>query len=273
MTTAIGMLNIMPEAHRYEPFLLDSFCGPERHTEPVWIRLGSHGYGSTPPAELARYRTWEELEPDHLDGVVLTGAPVEHLPFQDVRYWPELTAILDEAERRHIPVFGICWGGMVTADRLGIEPEVYEHKLFGVFDAHSPGPAHDVSGNGDGRFHCPHSRFAGLNPRSVAEAVDDGRARLLGTGTDCGPFIVESKDRFWTGHLGHMEYPPERLLFEWKRDQKAGRTDVPAPAGIDPDRPVLLWQTHRRAIVDRWLETISIYSRSEGTVEVNECRS
>lgn len=273
MTRTIGMLNIMPEAHKYEPYLLESFCNPERDTEPVWIRLSSHGYGSTPATELARYRCWDSLDPDRLDGLVLTGAPVEHLPFEHVRYWPELTAILDDAEQRHIPVFGICWGGMVTAARMGIEPEVYDRKLFGVFDARSPEPDHDVSGNGNGKFRCPHSRFAGLHTRSVAEAVNDGQARLLGTGPECGPFVVESVDRFWMGHLGHMEYPPERLIFEWERDLNAGRPDVPEPAGMDPDRPELLWKDHRHAMVNRWLETVDKFRRPNEDVEVSECRS
>ncbi len=264
MTLTIGMLNIMPKAHEYVPYLLDTFCSkPDVH--PRWLKLATHGYSSTPKSHMEPYRTWQQVRPEQLDGLVLTGAPVEHLPYDHVRYWPELTTILDSAAAHGIPVMGICWGGMVVAHRMGIAPEFYQTKCFGVF----PAASHtvNVSGNPDGTFVCAQSRFAGLDRRSTEKAVSNGTATLIADSTDCGPFIVESPDRLLLGHLGHMEYPAERIAMEYHRDLSAGRTDVDKPVGMDPDNPRMEWLSHRHAVVDRWMETIRLarQTRRSGT--------
>lgn len=255
MTLTIGMLNIMPKAHEYVPYLLDTFC-TEPGIHPLWLKLATHGYSSTPDNHMSHYRTWEQVQPEELDGLVLTGAPVEHLPYERVRYWPELTSILDSAKSHGIPVLGICWGGMVVAHRMGIEPERYEKKCFGVFPAKSC--AINISGNTDGTFVCAQSRFAGLDRQSTEAAVANGTATLIADSNDCGPFIVESPDRMLLGHLGHMEYPAERIALEYHRDLSAGRNDVDKPVGMDPDNPRLEWLPHRKAFVHRWLETIRL---------------
>lgn len=256
MTTTIGMLNIMPKAQEYVPYLLDTFCAKGMHTSAMWIRLATHTYTSTPARHMALYRTWEELQPETLDGLILTGAPVEHLPFASVSYWPELTTILDSTARHGIPILGLCWGGLVVGHRLGITPDVYKHKCFGVFKAESHNV--DLSGNENGRFCCPHSRFAGFSLQSLERAIACGTARLLADGPACGPFIIESTDRMLLGHLGHMEYPPERLIQEYNRDLSAGRKDVSPPVDINLEAPLMNWMDHRHAFVARWLETVQM---------------
>ena len=267
MTPNIGIINIMPKAHEYVPYLLDTFCTEHRHVKPVWIRLATHGYSSTPEHHMEHYRTWKDVRPEAFDGLVLTGAPVEHLPFASVTYWSELNNIIDDAERHGIPVLGICWGGMVAAHRMGVAPVVYDRKCFGVFEAVSHGV--NVSGNLDGRFQCAQSRFAGLDPSSLKRAVMAGNARLIAEGPACGPFIVESSNRMLLAHLGHMEYPAQRIAEEYYRDLEAGRKDVDRPHGMDPESPHMTWLPHRRAFVERWMETLEMARTAKrGSAEV-----
>jgi len=256
MTLTIGIINIMPKAHEYVPYLLDTFCAERPHVKPAWIRLATHGYRSTPEHHLKQYRAWSDLRPETLDGLILTGAPVEHLPFESVTYWPELTGILDDAARHGIPLLGICWGGMVAAHRMGVAPVVYDRKCFGVYGAASHGV--NVSGNPDGTFRCAQSRFAGLDRASLERAAATGNARLIADGPGCGPFIVESTDRLLLAHLGHMECPAIRLAEEYYRDLEAGRDDVDRPHGMDPESPHMTWLPHRQAFVGRWMETLEL---------------
>lgn len=266
----IGCINIMPEAHTYEPFLLSSLNRPGYRTEAVWIRLASHAYQSTPPDHLARrYATFDRtLAIGPLDGLILTGAPVETFPFSTINYWQELSEILSYA-RKNIPgTLGLCWGGIALGKVMGIDEEVYEKKLFGVFSGLSL--VSDVSlGDDTGLFHCPHSRFAGISAASIARSSSNGEARILADGPETGAFIFESSDRRFTGHLGHPEYPAIRLAHEWERDMEKGRTDVTLPSHFNPDNPENTWSSHTNAFFSYWLESLVNQKKNKENTAVN----
>jgi homoserine O-succinyltransferase/O-acetyltransferase len=254
----IGCINIMPEAHTYEPFLVSSLDQRGYRTELTWIRLKTHAYRSTPSAHLtSRYVSFEAaLAGGPLDGLILTGAPVETFPFPSITYWPELSDILTYA-RDNVPgTLGLCWGAIALGKAMGMEEEVYEKKLFGVFPGMTPVTGISL-GDEAGRFHCPHSRFAGISTPSLERAVASGDARILGTDREIGPFIFESSDRRFLGHMGHPEYPVSRLVHEWERDREKGRPDVMPPAHFDPEKPENTWKIHTTAFFSYWLETLS----------------
>ncbi len=254
----IGCINIMPEAHTYEPFIVSSLDQRGYRTELIWIRLKTHAYRSTPSAHLAsRYVSFEgALAEGPLDGLILTGAPVETFPFTRITYWPELADILMYA-RKNIPgTMGLCWGAIALGKAMGMEEEVYEKKLFGVFPGACPVPGVTL-GDETGRFHCPHSRFAGISAPSLERAVARGEVRILGTDPEIGPFIFEGSDRRFLGHTGHPEYPVSRLVHEWERDREKGRADVMPPAHFDPDKPENTWQAHGAAFFSYWLGNLA----------------
>lgn len=225
----VGVINLMPRAETYEP-LVQAALGED--VTVSWRRLASHDYSSSDPARIAAY---EPLTRDlaSLDALVLTGAPVEELPFTEVRYWDELSAGLAQAEALGVSLLGICWGGMVVAALLGIEKTSRSTKLFGVFE-HEVAPELQAALGASHR--CPESRHAALDEASFAIAAHAGNATVLATSETTGATIVQSADsaRSWkVAHLGHPEYDEHRLLAEWDRDVAAGRTDVAPPVGYD----------------------------------------
>ena len=132
----IGILNIMPQAETYEFNLLYPLGRSILQVEPVWIRLKTHNYYSTENPHLENlYVFFEEAVAEKkLDGLILTGAPVEDIPFHEVIFWDEVCEIIDYAKMNITSTLGICWGGLAFAKFMGVEKEVYRKKIFGVLE-------------------------------------------------------------------------------------------------------------------------------------------
>lgn len=244
----IGIINIMPRLEAYEPLLLAPLAALPELVEPVFVRLRSHGYQSSDHAHLDRfYRPFDEvLEDGPLDALILTGAPVEELAFEDVHYFRELEAILRYA-RNHVAVtLGLCWGGMVLGKLAGVEKRAFAHKLFGVFEDRVLVGKHDLLPAGS--FPCAHSRHSGMIEEQLSAAARAGALRLLSYGAASGTTMFETSDRRFVAHLGHPEYEADRIAFEWERDRNLGRADVRPPVNFDVDAPATTWQAHRRAL-------------------------
>jgi homoserine O-succinyltransferase len=251
----IGIINVMPQAERYEYHLLYPLGKSIIQVEPIWIRLGSHGYKSSDKTHLDRfYTSFEQANaPQTLDGLILTGAPIEQLPYEEVTYWDELSAIL-RFSRTHIhSTMGICWGGLALAKILGIEKRSYSMKIFGVYDARNLDRSHPITGDFDDAFACPQSRHSGIDDAVLEDASRAGMVRLLAHAPGAGYVIFESSDRRFLMHLGHPEYEAGRLATEYWRDQKRGRTDVPAPTNVDLENPLNRWRTNCLDFFTQWL--------------------
>jgi homoserine O-succinyltransferase len=245
----IGIINIMPRLEAYEPLLLAPLARTEVLVEPVFVRLGTHTYQSSDQAHLAAYyRSFEgALDDGPLDGLVLTGAPVEELPFEEVRYFDELTEILRYARAHVTATLGLCWGGLLLGRLAGIGKHVFPRKLFGVFEDQVLVPGHELVG-GARSFVCAHSRHSGFVPEELERAARDGVVRLLSRGEETGASLLETADGRYIAHTGHPEYVGERLAFEWQRDRDLGRTDVLPPANFDADAPATTWRAHQDAL-------------------------
>jgi homoserine O-succinyltransferase len=254
----IGILNIMPKANTYEFSLLHPLGRSVMQIEPVWIRLDTHNYSSTNPSHLENlYVPFKEaVDKQRLDGLIVTGAPVEEIPFEEVAYWNEIKRILRYA-RRNIPsTLGICWGGLALAKYIGIEKMLYSKKIFGVFENLNLDRTHPITGEMDDRFCCAQSRHAGITDDVLEAQHDKGNIHLLAWSEDAGYTIFESTDQRFLIHLGHPEYEPERLLEEYTRDKKSGRKHVDPPANLDPDNPINTWRSHRTEFFSQWIKYI-----------------
>ena len=240
----IGIVNIMPKLESYESSLLTPLAAVSSLVEPVFVRLESHGYNSSDADHLDRFYVPFE-KAGKLDGLLLTGAPVEEIPFAEVHYWNELSTILREAQRSIASTLGVCWGGLAVAKVLGVEKRIFRQKLFGVFEDRALVPGHDVVGT---RFVCAHSRHSGVREDELEIAARDGVVRLLSRGEESGYSMFESTDGRLIAHLGHPEYEADRLAFEWNRDRELGRTDVAPPANFDATTPKTTWQGHRNDV-------------------------
>ena len=249
----IGILNIMPLGEKYEFNILHPLGLSVLQLEPVWIRLESHSYKSWEPKHVADiYVTYKEAMRDQsLDGLILTGAPVETVDFEDVYYWEEIKTILSDA-RKNIPsTLGLCWAGFVMAYLEGVKKINYDHKLFGVFELKNLAPDHPIMGELDDVFFCPQSRQAGMPDEAMEEASESGRLKLLAYGPEAGYSIFSTTDERFIAHTGHPEYNATRLAEEAKRDH--GNPEVPAPANFDFNNPLNLWRSHRNTFFAQWV--------------------
>ena len=254
----IGILNIMPKAETYEFSLLHPLGRSIMQIEPIWIRLKTHTYQSSDQDHLAKlYVTFEEaVAKEHLDGLIVTGAPVEDIPFEEVSYWEEIKRILKYARNNISSTLGICWGGLALAKFLGMDKVVYSKKVFGVFETVNLDREHPITGEMDDVFWCAHSRHAGISDEVLELERDKGMIHLLAHSKDAGYTIFESTDQRFIIHLGHPEYEPHRLIEEYLRDKNKGRTDVDPPRNLDLDNPVNTWRSHRTEFFSQWIKYI-----------------
>lgn len=258
MPLRVGIINIMPRLESYEPLLDEPLARARVPVERVYIRLETHGYTSSDREHLARkYQTFAAaLEGGPLDGLVLTGAPVEDIDFEDVHYWPELSSILRRARTTIASTLGLCWGGMALAKLLGVDKLRYPRKLFGVY-ANTRLDDSPLTDAQPPEFRCAHSRHAGIADAELERAAAAGTVRLLGHAAATGYSLFETPDHRFVAHLGHPEYVADRLVFEYERDRALGRTDVGTPHDFDPAHPVTSWHEHRELLLDRWLGLLS----------------
>jgi homoserine O-succinyltransferase len=252
----IGILNIMPRAETYEFSLLQPLGRSVLQIEPVWIRLKTHNYTSSDHSHLDKlYVSFEDaVARSHLDGLIVTGAPVEEIPFEDVTYWEEIKRILKYARKNVPSTLGICWGGLALAKFLGIDKTVYDRKIFGAFKTVNLNRGHRITGEMDDWFWCAQSRHSGINDDVLELERDKGNVQLLAHSEGAGYIIFESSDGRFLIHLGHPEYEPGRLIEEYRRDAAKGRDDVEPPKNVDMDNPVNLWRSHRTEFFTQWIK-------------------
>ena len=254
----IGILNIMPQAETYEFNLLAPMGRSLIQIVPIWIRLLSHDYKSSDHRHLDKnYLPYDWVQSvAALDGLIVTGAPVEELPFEEVNYWPELRRIIDIATKSGTLLLGICWGALALAKYLGIEKIHYPRKVFGVYRTWNLAPDHPVMGGLDDVFWCPQSRHSGIADETLEAEAAAGRIRLLARAEKGGYTIFETADRQLMMHLGHQEYNSGRLLAEARRDREKGRADVGPLENLDLEDPVNLWRANRNEFFNAWIKHV-----------------
>ena len=249
----IGILNIMPLGKQYEFNLLHPLGLSPLQIEPIWIKLKTHTYKTWDIDHLNNlYISWEEANKKMpLDGIIITGAPVEHLTFEEVNYWNEFVDIASEAREICASTLGLCWAGFAMAYLLGVNKYVFKEKLFGVYPLKSLVPGHPLMGTQDDEFICPQSRFAGLPNDEMEAAQSEGKMNLLAYGEKVGYTIFETTDQKQLMHLGHPEYTVHRIISEISRDKKKG--DVPPPENFDINCSKTSWRSHRNLLFQQWL--------------------
>lgn len=254
----IGIFNIMPQAEHYEYSLLFPLGRTVIQIEPVWLRLKNHHYNSSNKEHLRNfYITFEQaLEGGGLDGLIVTGAPVEEIPFEEVTYWNEVRDILNYARENTVSTLGICWGALALAKHLGMEKVRFEKKLFGVFETENIDRKHRITGEMDDIFWCPQSRHSGVADETIDREARDGRIIPLAYSNETGYTIFESGDHRFLMHLGHPEYDVRRLVDEYERDMRKGREDVEAPVNFDLARPRNRWRAHSLEFFSQWVKYI-----------------
>jgi homoserine O-succinyltransferase len=251
----IGIVNLMPRAETYERLLLATLASTDVAIDVTWLRLSTPAYASSDRARIERVYVplSAAIEERALDGLIITGAPVEEIPFEAVTYWQELSALLQRARETIPSTLGLCWGGLALARLLGIEKVIFDTKLFGVYPLDVVDRQHPLLRELAPAFDCPQSRHSGLSSSDVNLAVVAGRARVLAGSNEAGPVILESTDRRFLMHTGHPEYDATRLVFEYRRDVATEVHGVNPPRNFDVERPEATWRAASSHFFRGWM--------------------
>ncbi len=213
----VGLLNIMPDTEGYERLIRRALDDYSDAIELHPIRLLTHDYGDN-----ARCQGFAETQArTPLDLLIITGAPVEHLDYEQVSYWPELKQVIHSAHAHIRATAGICFGALAVARHLGIGKRVIPGKAFGLYRlrlADSKGVYADEAGR---EIRMPFSTRALLDGADVQRAVEHGELRRVACGDDIDA-VLESNDRRLLMIVGHPEYEADTLRREWLRDCAKG---------------------------------------------------
>lgn len=254
-TIKLAIVNIMPEAEKYEELLLKQLLNLPQRIEIEFVKLKTHLYKSSDKLHLNTfYHTFEEIIiHKNIDGLIITGAPVELLDFAKISYYDELIEIMNYANLNIKSTLGICWGGIFIGHFLGIKNQIFRHKISGVFPAEYS--LENVWLKTENTFfYCPQSRYAGLDENQLSEAKEKGLVNILCKSAEAGSFIFETTDHKFVAHLGHPEYETDRIMFEYLRDQAKGLNIF--PKNFDVAKPVNNWANHSTDFFANWIKLI-----------------
>lgn len=252
----IVILNLMPVKETTETQLLRLVGNTPLQVEVVLLHMSSHTSKNTSEEHLSSfYHTFADIRNQKFDGMIITGAPVEQLEFEDVTYWNELKEILDWKMEHVTSTLHICWGAQASLyHHFGVPKHPLPEKMFGIFP-HTLNKQNVKLFRGfDTYFYVPHSRHT-ENRREDIEKVDD--LEILSESDDSGVYIVATKDGRQIFVTGHSEYDPYTLQDEYKRDVNKG-LDIAVPQNYypkdDPNRePIVTWRSHANLLFSNWL--------------------
>ena len=204
---------------------------------------------------LSFYKSFDELKHRKFDGMVITGAPVEKLEFEDVDYWDELCQIMEWSKTNVHSTFHICWGAQAGLYyHYGIKKYPLPEKLFGVFPHHADYKRAILLRGFDDEFYAPHSRHTTIRREDVEDVWD---LRIIASSDEAGVYAVQTKGGHQIFITGHAEYDPRTLETEYLRDKKLGKPiSVPAnyyPNDDDTLEPIVRWRGHANLLFSNWL--------------------
>ncbi|MDD6036438.1 MAG: homoserine O-succinyltransferase [Lachnospiraceae bacterium] len=252
----IAILNLMPLKEDTELQLLRSFSNTPLQVEVTFLMTASYVGKNTPLSHLEQfYMTYEDVKDKKFDGLIITGAPVEQMEFEDVAYWDELTKIMDWSQTNVTSTLHICWGAQAGLYyHYGVRKEMLSAKLSGVYRHRVLNRKEPLVRGFDDEFLAPHSRYTGISKEDVEKS---GRFTVLAESDEAGYFILLAENGKNIFVLGHPEYDRLTLDKEYKRDVAKGiNPDIPVNYYPDNDpeqRPLLLWRSHANALYSNWL--------------------
>jgi len=255
----IGLLNLMPNKIRTETQLARLLGASVLQIELTLIRIGSHKAKTTSENHLiSYYQTWEEIREQKFDGFLVTGAPIETLPFEAVRYWTELTDIFDWTRTNvHSNLF-ICWGAMAAAAHFyGVPKYELGEKAFGVFRHKNLVPASPYLTGFSDDFQIPVSRHTEVRREDIASRP---ALELLIDSDFTGPCLVSEPAARNLYMFNHIEYDSHSLKEEFERDLASGKNPRP-PHGYYPEdnitaAPLNRWRANAHLLFSNWINQI-----------------
>lgn len=252
----VVILNLMPLKEDTELQLLRSLANTPLQVNISFIRTGSYESKNVAQKHLERfYTTFEEIKHRRFDGMIITGAPVEKMEFEEVEYWSELTEIMDWSEKNVTSTLHICWGAQAGLYyRYGVRKFDLPKKFSGIYEHYPIHKKTPLVRGFDDTFYVPQSRYTGVSKEDI---VANDKLEIVSESDETGPYLIiaeEGKNIFVTGH---PEYDTITLDQEYKRDMDKGiNPDIPCNYYPDNDptkKPVKSWRCHANTLYFNWL--------------------
>ena len=252
----ILILNLMPTKITTETKIARLLANSPIQVELTLLHTASHAATHVAGEHLsAFYKTFDEVKDQRFDGMIITGAPVETIPFEQVDYWPELCEIMEFSETNVYSTLHVCWGAQAALYyHYGVKKEPLDQKMFGIFEHRVTRPANPLVRGFDEVFYAPHSRHTGI----CRADVENCRAlRILAESDEAGPYLLSTENGRQIFVTGHPEYDKLTLDAEYRRDKAKG-LDIAVPKnyypGDDPSRsPIFRWRGHAHLLYSNWL--------------------
>ena len=252
----VGILNLMPLKEDTELQLLRSFSNTPLQVDVTFITMTNHESKNTSSSHINKfYETFQNIKKRRFDGLIITGAPVEHLPFESVDYWEELKEVFEWSETHVTSTLHICWGAQAALYYFyGLNKTILPQKLFGVYQHKVQHRREPLVRGFDDYFVAPHSRHTTVSRDAIANCPD---LKIMAESPEAGVFICMTPNGKKIFVMGHPEYDRVTLDKEYRRDRAKG-LDIQVPKNYYPEddpekKPTLQWRAHANTLYTNWL--------------------
>ncbi|MDG1339445.1 MAG: homoserine O-succinyltransferase [Paracoccaceae bacterium] len=255
----IALLNLMPKKIQTETQFARLIGATPLQIELTLVRMSEHQTKNTSAEHMdAFYKSFAEVKDQKFDGLIITGAPIEHLPFQEVTYWEELCEVFEWTQTNVHSTFGVCWGGMAMINYFhDVKKHILDAKVFGCFRHDNLAPASPFLRGFSDDCVIPVSRWTEMRQDEIEAA--QGLTTLINSPL-AGPALVEDPDHRALYIFNHFEYDSSTLKEEYDRDVDAG-TSINVPSNYYPNddptlKPQNRWRSHAHLLYGNWLNEI-----------------
>ncbi len=258
----IGLLNLMPKKIQTENQFARLIGATPLQIDFQLIRMSEHQARNTAAEHMeAFYRPFQEVKEEKFDGLIITGAPIEHLPFEEVTYWDELCEVMDWTQSNVHSTFGVCWGGMAMINHFhGVKKYLLDHKLFGCYRHANLAPQSGYLRGFSDDLVMPVSRWTEMR----RDEIEAAGLKLLLNSEEVGPALVEDPTHRAIYVFNHFEYDSGTLNEEYQRDLKNNQiagASIQIPVNYFPDDdptqpPLNRWRSHAHLLYGNWINEI-----------------
>ena len=252
----ILIMNLMPDKITTETQLLRLISNSPIQVEVTLIHPKTHESKNTSKDHLISfYKHFDDVKHKKFDGMIITGAPVENLEFEEVNYWNELCEIMDWSKKNVTSTMHICWGAQAGLYyHYGVKKHALNKKMFGIFEHTRPNKPLKLLRGFDEKFYVPHSRHTEVKRSDIKKVKD---LEIISESKESGVYIVKTKQCKQVFVTGHSEYDANSLKAEFDRDIKKGmKISVPKnyfPRNNPNKKPIVMWRSHAHLLFSNWL--------------------
>ena len=252
----VGLLNLMPLKEDTELQILRSLSNTPLQVDVVFVNVSSHESKNTSTSHLNKfYVPFQEIRKQRFDGFIITGAPVEQMPFEEVDYWEELKELMEWTKTHVTSTVHLCWGAQAGLYyHFGINKVQLEKKVFGVFEHRVQNRKTPLVRGFDDVFFAPHSRHTTVPTEWIKQ---EKRLTVLAESDEVGVFLAMAEEGKQIYVMGHPEYDRVTLHNEYMRDKKKG-LEIEVPKNYYPEdnpekKPLLTWRSHANNLYTNWI--------------------